>query len=42
MPRLQRKGVGDMIVKVRIKTPKRLSRKARELLEELRKEIEEQ
>lgn len=40
MPRLQRRGFGDMIVKVKIKTPKRLSRKARELLESLKKEIE--
>lgn len=39
MPRLQRRGFGDMIVKVKIKTPKKLSRKARELFEELRKEI---
>lgn len=40
MPRLQRRGFGDMIVRVRIKTPKRLSRQAKELLEELKKEIE--
>ncbi|KKT24740.1 MAG: Chaperone protein DnaJ [Parcubacteria group bacterium GW2011_GWA2_43_9b] len=40
MPRLQRRGYGDMIVRVKVKTPKKLSRKARELLEELRKEIE--
>ncbi|MBU3901286.1 molecular chaperone DnaJ [Patescibacteria group bacterium] len=40
MPRLQRRGFGDMIVRVKIKTPKRLSRKAKELLEELKKEIE--
>lgn len=40
MPRLQKRGFGDMIVRVKIKTPKRLSRKAKELLEELKKEIE--
>jgi molecular chaperone DnaJ len=40
MPRLQHRGFGDMMVKVRIKTPKRLSRKAKELLEELKREIE--
>jgi len=40
MPHLQRKGFGDMIVKVKVKTPKRLSKKAKELLEDLKKEIE--
>ncbi len=40
MPRLQRRGFGDMIVKVKVKTPKRLSRRAKELLEELKKEVE--
>ncbi len=40
MPHLQRRGFGDMMVKVKIKTPKRLSKKAKELLEELKKEIE--
>ncbi|MEK7160865.1 MAG: DnaJ C-terminal domain-containing protein, partial [Patescibacteria group bacterium] len=40
MPCLQRRGFGDMMVKVRVKTPKRLSRKAKELLEELKKELE--
>jgi len=40
MPHLQRRGFGDMMVKVRVKTPKRLSKKARELLEELKKEID--
>lgn len=40
MPHLQRRGFGDMMIKVRVKTPKRLSRKAKELLEELKKEIE--
>lgn len=40
MPHLQRRGFGDMMVRVRIKTPKRLSKRAKELLEELRKEME--
>ncbi|MBU1102764.1 molecular chaperone DnaJ [Patescibacteria group bacterium] len=40
MPYLQRRGFGDMMVKVKIKTPKHLSRKAKELLEELKREIE--
>jgi len=39
MPRLQRKGFGDMMVRVIIKIPKKLSKKAKELLEELKKEI---
>jgi molecular chaperone DnaJ len=32
MPRLQRRGFGDMMVRVKIKTPKHISRKAKELL----------
>jgi len=40
MPHLQRRGFGDMMVKVIVKTPKRLSKRAKELLEELKKEIE--
>lgn len=40
MPRLQRRGFGDMMVKVRVKTPKRLSKKAKALLEELKGELE--
>lgn len=40
MPRLRGRGFGDMMVKVKIKTPKRFSKKARELLEELKKETE--
>jgi molecular chaperone DnaJ len=40
MSRLQRRGFGDMMVKIKVKTPKRLSRKAKELLEELKNEIE--
>ncbi|HRY52790.1 MAG TPA: molecular chaperone DnaJ [Candidatus Portnoybacteria bacterium] len=38
MPRLQRRGFGDMMVRVKVKTPKHLSRKGKELLEELKKE----
>ena len=40
MPHLQRRGVGDMMVRVKVKTPKRLSKKAKELLESLKKELE--
>ncbi|OGZ34697.1 MAG: molecular chaperone DnaJ [Candidatus Portnoybacteria bacterium RBG_19FT_COMBO_36_7] len=40
MPRLQGRGLGDMMVKIKIKTPKKISRKGRELLEELKKELE--
>lgn len=40
MPRLQRRGFGDMMIRVRVKTPKRLSKKARELLGELKRELE--
>jgi len=39
MPRLHRRAFGGMIVRVKIKTPKKLSRRAKELLEELEKEI---
>ena len=39
MPRLNRRGFGDMIVKVKVKTPKKLSRRAKDLLEEFKKEI---
>jgi len=39
LPYFGRPGQGDLFVKVLIKTPKRLSRKAKKLLEELRKEI---
>ncbi len=40
MPHLQRRGFGDMMVKVKIKTPKKVSKRAKELLEELNKEID--
>ncbi|MDO8557641.1 MAG: molecular chaperone DnaJ [bacterium] len=39
MPRLRARGRGDMLIKVEVETPKRLSRRAKELLEELRKEL---
>lgn len=38
MPHLERGGRGDQYVKVLVETPKKLSRKAKELLEELKKE----
>jgi len=38
MSRLARRGFGDMMVKIKVKTPKKISKKARELLEELKKE----
>lgn len=40
MPHLQGRGSGDMLVKIKIKTPKKISKKAKELLEELKKELE--
>jgi molecular chaperone DnaJ len=41
MPRLHGRGYGDMYVEVHVKTPKRLSRKARKIVEELEQELEE-
>jgi molecular chaperone DnaJ len=38
LPRLARRGFGDMMVKIKLAMPKRLSRRARELLTELKKE----
>jgi len=40
MPHLARRGFGDMMVKVKVRTPKKLSKRAKELLEELKKEVE--
>ena len=37
--RLSRPGKGDMYIKIKIKTPKKLSRKAKKLLEELKGEL---
>jgi molecular chaperone DnaJ len=39
MPRFGGRGAGDMIVRVQIKTPKKLSKKAKTLLEELKEEL---
>jgi DnaJ-class molecular chaperone len=41
MPRLNTRGYGDMYVEVRVKTPKKLSRKARKLIEDLEKELKD-
>jgi len=41
MPRLHGRGYGDMFVEIHMKTPKRLSRKARKIVEDLDKELEE-
>lgn len=38
MPRLHGSGYGDQYVKIIVNTPKRLSRRAKELIEELKKE----
>ena len=40
MPDLRSRGYGDLYVEILVKTPQHLSRKARELLEELKKEID--
>ena len=40
MPDIQGRGFGDIYVKVKILTPKRLSRKAKKLIEELKDEID--
>ena len=39
MPFLQGRGYGDLYVEVGVQTPKRLSRKAKKLLEELKDEL---
>ncbi|UCD14594.1 MAG: molecular chaperone DnaJ [Thermoplasmatales archaeon] len=39
MPRLNNRGFGDMYVEVHVKTPKKLSKKARKIIEELEKEL---
>ena len=41
MPDLHGRGRGDLYVEIHIKTPRKLSRKARKLLEELNNELEE-
>lgn len=40
MPRFQQRGRGDLIIEVEVKTPKKLSRRAKELLEKLKEELE--
>lgn len=39
MPRFGGRGSGDVMIKVNVKTPKRMSRKGRKLMEELREEL---
>jgi DnaJ-class molecular chaperone len=39
MPRFGNRGKGNMMVKIQVKTPKRLSRQAKKLLEELKDEL---
>ena len=39
MPRLNSRGYGDMYVEVHVKTPKKLGRKTRKILEDLEKEL---
>ncbi|MFW6120847.1 MAG: molecular chaperone DnaJ [Petrotogales bacterium] len=39
MPRLNGRGYGDMYVETHIKTPKKITRKARKIIEELKKEL---
>jgi len=41
MPGLQGRGQGDLYVEIHVKTPKKLSRKAKKLLEELKNELKE-
>ena len=39
MPGLHGRGQGDLYVEIHVKTPKKLSRKAKKLLEELKNEL---
>ena len=39
MPTLQRRGKGDLYVEIQIETPKKINRKAKKLLEELKDEL---
>jgi len=39
MPKMRGFGYGDLYVKIQVETPKKLSRKAKRLIEELSKEI---
>jgi DnaJ-class molecular chaperone len=40
MPKIQRSGYGDLYVLIQIKTPKRLNKRGKLLLEELQRELE--
>jgi molecular chaperone DnaJ len=40
MPRLSGRGAGDLLVKIRIKTPKKISKRGRQLLEDLKEELD--
>ena len=42
LPGLQSRGQGDLFVEIHLKTPKKLSRKAKKLLEELNNELKNQ
>ena len=39
MPRLRAGGRGDMLITIHVETPKHITRRAKDLLEELRKEL---
>ena len=39
MPRLNSRGYGDMYVEVHVKTPKKLGRRTRKIIEELEREL---
>jgi len=39
MPRFGGRGRGDMMIKVNVRTPKKMSKKGRKLMEELREEL---
>ena len=41
MPGLHRRGQGDLYVEIHPKTPKKISRKARKLIEELNNELKQ-
>ena len=41
MPRLQARGEGDLVVTIAVSVPKKLSKRAKELLEEYAKEVGE-
>ena len=41
MPGLQGRGQGDLYVEIKLKTPKKFSRRAKKLLEELNNELKD-